>query len=66
MSTLAHSAQVPVLMVANIVVGFVLVKGIVNLVAKLTEDAPSFLFVGVPATVLVTASSLAVWVLATV
>lgn len=65
MSVFVQSMQVPGLVVFNIVMGFVLVRGIIHLVAKLTDDRPSVVLVGVPAAVLVMDVSLAIWILAT-
>ena len=64
MSVLVHSVQVPSLVVFNIAIGFVLVRGIVHLVDKLTDDESSIGCVGVPATILVAAGSLAIWTMA--
>ena len=64
MSVFIHSIQVPGLVAFNIVAGMVLVRGIMRLVARLTEEAPSPVFIGVPAIVLVTSASLAIWTLA--
>ena len=58
MSVLVHSVQVPSLVVFNIAIGFV------HLVDKLTDDESSIGCVGVPATILVAAGSLAIWTMA--
>ena len=57
--------QVLGLAAANIVVGFVLVKWLMHLVAKLTEDEPYIGCVGLPAIMLVTMGSLIFWIIAT-
>jgi hypothetical protein len=65
MSVFVQSMQVPGLVVFNVVMGLFVVRGIVHLVAKLTEEKPSIVLVGLPATVLVVTVSMAVWILAT-
>jgi len=64
-SVFVQSMQVPSLVVFNVVMGLLVVRGIVHLVAKLTEEKPNMVFVGLPAVVLVVTVSMAVWILAT-
>ena len=64
MSTLLHVVQVPALILLNIVIGLLVVRGIVNLVSRLMEDEPGFVFVALPVAVLVTTVSLAIWTIA--
>ena len=53
------------LVAANIVIGFVLVKWLMGLVAELTKDEPYLGCVGLPVALLVALSSLLVWFVAT-
>jgi hypothetical protein len=65
MGTPLHSLQILGLLAANIVIGFVLVKWLMGLVAKLTEDEPYLGCVGLPVTMLVAMGSLLIWIVAT-
>jgi predicted tellurium resistance membrane protein TerC len=65
MSVWVHSAQTPGLVVFNIVVGLIIVRGILRLIARLTQETPSLGCIGLPVIALVTATSLAIWTLAT-
>lgn len=65
MNALAHLAQLSTLVSFNIVIGCLLYGGLIDLIARLTEEKPSIVFAGIPVAVLVALSSLIVWTLAT-
>ena len=64
MSTLIHTLQVLGLIMLNVVVGVLVMRGLLSLIAKLTDEKPALGCVGLPVLMLVLNVSLAVWMMA--
>lgn len=61
MSALVHALQVLSLVVLNVMIGLLVMRGLWRLIAKLTDEEPALGCVGLPVVVLVVNVSLAVW-----
>jgi hypothetical protein len=64
MGPFVHALQVFGLVVLNVVIGLLAMRGLLSLIAKLTDEEPALGCVGLPVLVLVMNVSLAAWTIA--
>lgn len=64
MNAILQALEVLVLIVLNVAVGLLVMRGLLSLVAKLTDEEPALGCVGLPVLMLVLNVSLAVWTIA--
>ena len=64
MNAVLHAVEVLILIALNVAVGILVMKGLLNLIGKLTDEKPALGCVGLPVLMLVLNVSLAAWTIA--